>query len=292
MGLMGAPMALNCLKAGHRVRVWNRTPAKCDPLAAAGAEVAPTPADAAREREIVLLCVEDTPDVEAVLFGPAGVAGGLKRGVQPPPIVIDHSTISPAGEARFAARLAREAGALYLDAPVSGGDVGAKAGTLSIMCGGPAAAFERARPLLETMGRTITHIGSRVGDGQRAKLVNQVVGAINCIATTEAMRMGEAMGLDMARVLAAISQGAAGSWSLSNLGPRFLQREFKAGFRMRHLLKDLNYCREAIADTAPGAWEKFPGVQLACEVVERAVAQGHGEENIHAMGRVFLDERL
>jgi 3-hydroxyisobutyrate dehydrogenase len=293
MGLMGAPMAANCLKAGHAVTVTNRTAAKCEPLRETGAAVAATPAEAARGKEAVLICVEDTPDVEAVLFGPDGIAEGLKdrgRGESRtgPPIVIDHSTISAEATAGFARRLKEATGALFLDAPVSGGDVGAKAGTLSIMCGGPAEAFDRARPLLEAMGKTITHVGPNNGDGQRCKMINQLVVAINCVATTEAMRLCETLGLDAATVLSAISQGAAGSWSLSNLGPKTTARDWAPGFRLRHLLKDLGFCAEAIAGKSLQPQTDFPGLALAHRLVKHGVTAGHGEENIHALARAFM----
>jgi 3-hydroxyisobutyrate dehydrogenase-like beta-hydroxyacid dehydrogenase len=239
------------------------------------------------------MCVEDTPDVEAVLFGEQGVAKGLTQAATPPPphppIVIDHSTISPIATARFAERLTRETGALYLDAPVSGGDVGAKASTLSIMCGGAEEAFQRALPVLQAMGRMIIHIGPRPGDGQRTKLVNQIVGSLNCIGMTEGLRLGEAMGLDMEKVNSAVSQGAATSWAMVNMGPRWLKRDFKPGFRLRHLLKDLRLCREVIDSLPEGAVDRFPGARLALELVQRAVEAGYGDDNIHAMARVFLD---
>jgi 3-hydroxyisobutyrate dehydrogenase len=296
IGLMGAPMAANCLKAGHRVAVYNRTRAKCEPLRAAGAAVADSPADAARGKEAVLICVEDTPDVEQVLFGPDGIVRGFVVGPKEngggqatPPIVIDHSTISAEATAAFAERLKRETGALYLDAPVSGGDVGAKAGTLSIMCGGPAEAFARARPLLEAMGKTITHVGEKNGDGQRCKMINQLVVAIHCIATTEAVRLSEAVGLDPRVVLQAIGQGAAASWSLANLGPKTIARDFAPGFRLRHLLKDLGFCAETIARLGADPAAAFPGVTLAYHLVAQGVAAGHGDDNIHALARPFLN---
>jgi 3-hydroxyisobutyrate dehydrogenase len=294
MGRMGAPMAANLLRAGHAVCVWNRTAAKCAPLAEAGAEVAATAAQAARGRQAVLMCVSDVPDVEAVLFGPVGVAEGLRdwreAGLAEPPLVIDHSTISAVATAGFAERLARQTGAVLLDAPVSGGDAGAKAGTLAIMCGGPAAAFERARPLLEAMGKAIVHVGERHGDGQRCKMINQLVVAIHCVATTEAMRLAEAVGLDPTVVLAAISQGAAGSWSLANLGPKLVARDFAPGFRLRHLMKDLGFCAEAAAEVSRSPRMDYPGLALAHRLVGRGVAAGHGDDNIHALARPFLNE--
>jgi 3-hydroxyisobutyrate dehydrogenase len=279
MGLMGAPMALNCLRAGHDVTVWNRTRNKCDALEEAGAAVAATPVEAARGRDAVLLCVDDNAAVEAVLFG---AAEGIERGA----LVIDHSTIAPAAEARFAERLLRECGATLLDAPVTGGDSGARAGTLSIMVGGPVEAFARAEPLLRAMGKTVTHIGAQTGDGQRAKLLNQMVVAINLMATTESMRLGERLGLNMQGVLAAIGGGAAGSWSLNNLAPKWLARNFTPGFRLRHLLKDVRYALEMLRESG-GAAGQFPTLALACELLERAVAAGLGDAGTQTLGAIF-----
>ncbi len=289
MGLMGAPMAANLLRAGHDVVVYNRTASKTEPLRALGARVAATPAAAAQGRRLIMICVEDSQAVGQVLFGEQGVANGLTPGDDPPPLVIDHSTISPAATADFAARLAAERSALYLDAPVSGGQPGAIAGTLSIMCGGPLEAYQMALPAFEAMGRTIVHIGPRHGDGQRAKIINQVLVAIHAIATDEAMRLGESLGLDMEKVLSAITQGAAGSWSLANLGPRWLARDFAPGFRLRHLLKDLGFCLEALESLPAGADQTYPGIALALDLFNRAAAAGYGEDNIHAVERIFTD---
>jgi len=289
LGIMGSAMARNCLKAGHDVTVYNRTAAKCEPLRESGAALAATPAQAAADKEAVLLCVEDTPDVAEVLFGARGAIHGLPASANDPRVlVIDHSTISAEATARFAERLERERGVDYLDAPVSGGDVGARAGTLSIMVGGRAEAYARAVPLLRAMGQVITHIGTRHGDGQRAKTINQLVVAINCLATSEAMRLGEGLGLDMDKVLAAIGQGAAGSWSLANLGPRWLRRDFEPGFRLRHLLKDARFFEEAIGALGGEAAATFPGARLALDLVRRSVEAGNGELNINAMEKIFL----
>lgn len=284
MGIMGSAMAANCIKAGHRVTVYNRTAAKTTPLLALGAESAESPAAAARGKEAVLICVEDTPDVEQVLFGPEGVAAGLPAvdSDMEPVLVLDHSTISAEAEAGFAIRLEGSCAARYMDAPVTGGDVGAREGTLTFMCGGEEATFNRALPLLEAMGRRFVHIGPRRGDGQRAKMVNQVVVALNCLATTEGMRLGEAMGLEMTKVLEAIGQGAAGSWSLNNLGPRWLARDFAPGFRLRHLLKDVQFCEQEI-----GAAE-FPGLRQAIELIRRSVEAGNGDLNINAIEKPLL----
>lgn len=289
MGLMGQPMALNCLKAGHDVTVYNRTPEKCAPLKKQGATVAHTPRQAAQNREFVLICVDDTAAVETVLFSTNGIAKGLDGSKEPPPIVIDHSTISPRATQRIADTIKKECGALYLDAPVSGGTTGAQNAALSIMCGGPAEAFERAHPLLQSMGNTIVHVGRRNGDGQRTKMLNQMLVAINLLATSESLRLGEQLGLDMTEVLKAISQGAAGSWSLSNLGPRLLARDFEPGFRLRHLLKDLQYCAEIIEELPAQQAETFRATELALDLIQRAVDAGYGELNINAIAKPDLE---
>lgn len=287
MGIMGAPMTANCLKAGHTVTVYNRTPEKCQPLRRQGARVAGSPAEAARGRKTILICVEDTPDVEEVLFGDQGVVHGLDHTAEPPALIIDHSTISPDAAEECSRKLSRDHGALFLDAPVSGGDSGARSGRLAIMCGGPAEAFHRAKPLLQAMGETIVHVGTRNGDGQRCKIINQVLVAINCLATTEAMRLGEQVGLNMDNVLAAISQGAAASWSLSNLGPRWLRRDFEPGFRLRHLLKDIKFAAEAIEALPPEQVAGFPGIELALDLIQQSVDVSYGDCNIHAVARIF-----
>ncbi len=292
MGIMGSSMAANCLKAGHELTVFNRTPSKCEPLAAMGATVASTPSEASRGCEAVLMCVSDTPDVEAVIFGPDGVVEGIGGGssgeVDRPVLVVDHSTISATSTEEFSGRLEESANALLLDAPVSGGDKGAREGTLSIMCGGSEAAFERAQPLLEAMGRNIVHVGTRSGDGQRTKMINQLLCAVNCVATTEAMRLGEHMGIDMQKVLQAVTQGAGGSWSLSNLGPRFLERDFEPGFRLKHLMKDVEFCLEAIHGPGPsGKQPEFPGLNLAHSIIVQSVEAGNGDDNIHGMAKIY-----
>lgn len=286
MGIMGAAMAANCLKAGHPVTVYNRTRKKAEALRALGAGVAESPAAAARGKQAVLICVEDTADVEQVLFSTEGVAAGLPpaaAGVEPV-MVLDHSTIAAEAEAGFAHRLEAACAARYMDAPVTGGDVGAREGTLTFMCGGEEATFQRALPLLQAMGRRFVHIGPRPGDGQRAKMVNQVVVALNCIATTEGMRLGEALGLDMSKVLEAIGHGAAGSWSLNHIGPRWLARDFAPGFRLRHLLKDVQFCEQAIRDQPA----EFPGLRQALELIRRSVEAGNGDLNINAMEKPLL----
>ncbi|MCB0003858.1 MAG: NAD(P)-dependent oxidoreductase, partial [Anaerolineae bacterium] len=213
LGIMGRGMAANILKAGFPLTVWNRTPERTEALAAAGAAVAATPAALAAASDIVITCVSDTPDVQAVILGEDGVL----RGAQSGSLVIDMSTISPAVTQEIAAALSAR-GVAMLDAPVSGGSEGAARGTLSIMVGGAVEALERAMPVLQTMGQRITHVGS-TGAGQTVKLVNQVIVVGNCLAMAEGLMLAQAGGVDLEKALEAVSGGAAGSWMLSNRGP-------------------------------------------------------------------------
>lgn len=240
LGIMGAPMAGHLLDAGHTLTVFNRTAAKCRDLLARGAHVAADPAGVARASEVVFLCVSDTPDVEEVLFAAGGVAEGVSGGT----VVVDCSTISAEATRGFAAHLAQR-GAVLLDAPLTGGDTGARAATLTIMVGGDEAAFERVRPLLEAVGKRILHMGPS-GSGQQTKMVNQIVCALNVLAMAEGLHFAERCGMDLERVLEVISSGAAGSWALSNYAPRVLRGDYAPGFPMRLQSKDLRICSEAM----------------------------------------------
>jgi 3-hydroxyisobutyrate dehydrogenase len=235
LGIMGRGMAHNLLKAGRDLRVWNRTASRMDALVAAGARPARDPADLAAQCDIILICVSDTPDVEAVIAGddPPGVLKGVRAGA----LVIDMSTISPHATRALADRLA-ERGAHMLDAPVSGGSEGAARGTLSIMVGGEAAQVERARPVLQAMGKTITHVGGH-GDGQLVKLVNQILVVGNALAMSEALLFAQAGGLDLRKTLEAVVPGAAGSWMLANRGPQIIERDWRPGFTIDLQQKDV-----------------------------------------------------
>lgn len=233
LGIMGRGMAANLLRKGFDVHVWNRTAARMDELAAQGAQKAASPAAAARACPIVITCVSDTPDVEAVVLGSEGVREGLQEGG----LLVDCSTISPQATIRIAERI-REKGAHMLDAPISGGSEGAAQGTLSIMVGGDAAQFDRARPCLEAMGSTITHVGAQ-GAGQTVKLVNQILVVGNCVAMCEALLFAQAGGVDLQKTFDAISQGAAGSWMFANRAPQIMQRDWSPGFTVGLQQKDL-----------------------------------------------------
>jgi 2-hydroxy-3-oxopropionate reductase len=239
LGIMGRGMAHNLLKAGHGMMVWNRTAARMDEFAAAGAQTASSPVELAAQCDVILVCVSDTPDVETVLFGENGVSAGIKSGA----LVVDHSTISPQKTVEMAKRLNAQDVA-YLDAPVSGGSEGAKNGTLSIMVGGEAADFERAKPILQAYGKTITHVGAQ-GAGQMAKLVNQILVVVNQLAASEALLFAQAGGLDLAKTIDAVKGGAAGSWMLANRGPQMIARDFRPGFTIDLQQKDLRLVLEA-----------------------------------------------
>jgi 3-hydroxyisobutyrate dehydrogenase len=235
-------MAQNLLRAGHAVTVHNRTPARMEPLVAAGATAAASPRDVAHAVDAVLTCVTDTPDVEAVVAGPDGVLAGAAAGL----LVIDTSTIAP----RAARALADRAAARqvdFLDAPVSGGEQGAIAGTLSIMVGGRREAFDRAAPVFAAIGKTATYMGGP-GQGQTTKLVNQVVGAATLAAVAEGILLGTHAGLEPSALLDAIGGGAAASWMWANLGPRMQRRDFAPGFMVKLQQKDLRLALGAAAE--------------------------------------------
>ncbi len=254
MGIMGAPMATNLLRAGFDVGVWNRSSDKCNPLKEQGAKVAASPAAlAAGEPDVICINVSDTPDVETVLFGDEGVATGAKEGL----IVIDHSTISPVATQDFAARLA-EQGVTLLDAPVSGGDVGAINGTLSIMVGGSQEAFDRCEKLFNAVGKNITHLGP-AGMGQVCKACNQIAVSCNLLGVCEAMALAKKCGLDLHKMIDVVSGGAAGSWQLANLGPRIADGDHDPGFMIDLVLKDL----AIVVDTARKQTLPLAGTNLA-----------------------------
>ncbi len=273
LGIMGRGMTHNLLKAGYKVTVWNRTASRMDEFAAAGAQTASSPADLAAQCDVILVCVSDTPDVEQVLFGENSVSAGVKRGA----LVVDHSTISPQKTVEMAKRLNAQ-GAAYLDAPVSGGSEGAKNGTLSIMVGGEAADFERALPILQAYGKTITHVGAQ-GAGQMAKLVNQILVVVNQLAASEALLFAQAGGLDLAKTIDAVKGGAAGSWMLANRGPQMIVRDFRPGFTIDLQQKDLRLVLEA----ADQMGVPLIATSMVFQMYRALQAQGLGGEGNHAM---------
>lgn len=233
LGVMGTPMSKNLLKAGYTMIVWNRTASKMKELVSLGATAAGSPKDVAEKSDIVIIMVGDSPDVEAVVLGPSGIIEGARPGL----IVVDMSSISPIATRRIAEALAKK-GVKMLDAPVSGGDVGARQATLSIMVGGPKDVYEECLPIFKVLGKQITHMGE-TGSGQATKLCNQVVCAMHIQAVCEGLMLGARLGLDLERLLQVVTAGYANSRILSHLGPKMVNRDFRPGFKMRHQLKDL-----------------------------------------------------
>ncbi len=277
LGTMGAAMAANVRRAGFEVTAWNRTPGRATALLDLGAIEADAPADVARSSDIVIVCVSDTPDVEAVLFGPDGVADGLASGG----LVIDCSTISPGATAAFDARLA-DAGIAFVDAPVSGGSEGAKLGTLTVFVGGEEDAVERAHPVLAAMGKTITRFGP-AGSGQAVKAVNQVVIAGIYLGVAEGMVLAMKAGLDPAMVAAALGGGVAKSWILENRSGNMIANEYPLGFRTSLHLKDL-----AIAlELARSVGATLPVSSLAAQLESGLVARGFGDEDMSNLARAI-----
>jgi 3-hydroxyisobutyrate dehydrogenase len=277
LGTMGAAMAANVRRAGFEVTAWNRTRGRAAGLADLGVADAATPAEVGRASDVVVVCVSDTPDVEAVLFGVDGIAVGLASGG----LVIDCSTISPAATATFAARLA-DAGIAFVDAPVSGGSEGAKLGTLTIFVGGDESAVERAHPVLAAMGRTITRFGP-AGSGQAVKAVNQVVIAGIYLGVAEGMVLAMKAGLDPETVATALGGGVAKSWILENRSGKMIANDYPLGFRTSLHLKDL-----AIAlDLARSVGATLPVSALAAQLESGLVARGYGDEDMSNLARAI-----
>jgi len=280
LGIMGRGMARNLLNAGFDLGVWNRTASRMEEFVAAGASAANSPADLAARTDIIITCVSDTPDVQEVILGDNGVIHGVRPGA----LVIDMSTISPLATRKIAAALAAK-GVHMLDAPVSGGSEGAARGTLSIMVGGEADQVERAMPLFRAMGKTIVHMGGH-GAGQMTKLVNQILVVGNTLAMSEALLFAQAGGLDLRKTLDAVSQGAAGSWMLSNRGPQILARDWRPGFTIDLQQKDLRLAME----TADQLGVPLLATSLIFNLYRTLQAQGLGAEGNHALIKAL--ERL
>jgi 2-hydroxy-3-oxopropionate reductase len=276
LGIMGAPMAGHLRAAGHDlyVNTRSRVPAA---LADAGAVECKTPADVARQADVVFTMVPDTPDVELVLFGDNGVASGLTAGKT----VVDMSSISPMATKQFAQRI-NELGCDYLDAPVSGGEVGAKAASLTIMVGGPEAAFERVLPLFQLVGKNITRVGGN-GDGQTTKVANQIIVALNIAAVSEALVFASKAGADPAKVRQALMGGFAASRILEVHGERMIKRTFAPGFRIKLHQKDL-------ALALAGARElgvALPQTANAAQLMQACAANGMAELDHSALVRAL-----
>jgi 3-hydroxyisobutyrate dehydrogenase len=280
LGIMGQGMARNLLKANFEVSVWNRTPERMEPLIEAGAKRTNSPQDLASQCDVVITCVSDTPDVKEVVLGERGVIHGAKSGA----LVVDMSTISPQATREVAAKL-EEKGVHMLDAPISGGSEGAAKGTLTIMIGGEEEQVKRAMPYFEAMGKTITHVGGH-GAGQMVKLVNQILVVVNMLAVGEALLFGQAGGLDLQKTLEAVTQGAAGSWMLSNRGPQVLERDWRPGFTIDLQQKDLRLVLEA----ADQMGVPLMATNMVFNLYRTLQREGLGAEGNHALVKAL--ERL
>ncbi len=277
LGVMGLPMAGHVLKKSGSLCVWNRTPEKAKSLAEAGAQLAESPAQLARQCSVICICVSDTPDVEQVAVGTDGIA----EGVSPGSLVIDFSTIS-ANTTRQLAVDFREKDVDWVDAPLSGGDAGARNAALTIMAGGTREAFNRAEPIFEYVGKSINYMGES-GSGQMTKLVNQVAVVGSIAAMSEALVFARRLGIEPERVLDVLKGGAAGSWSLDNYGPRLLKGNYQPGFAARLQAKDLRLVQEA----AQSADAELPVTKLMSRLYERMEREGLGGEGNHAVAKLF-----
>ena len=277
LGTMGSAMAANIVRAGFPLTVWNRTPGRAPELVDLGASFAETPAAVAAESDIVVICVSDTPDVEAVLFGPDGVAAGAREGT----LVIDCSTIAPSGSWKFAERL-DGLGLAMVDAPVSGGSEGAQNATLTIFVGGPERDVERARPVLTALGRTITHVGP-IGAGQAVKAVNQVILAGAYLGVAEGLVLAIKAGLDVNQVIEALGGGAAQSWVLANRSGRMVDNDYPLGFKLSLHRKDLGIAL-GLADQLGVS---LPLAAMTAALESGLIAQGHGDEDMSAVARAI-----
>ena len=281
LGIMGTPMALHLVNAGHELFV-NTAGKLPEAIAASSATPCANAEAVARQAEIVFTMVPDTPDVESVLFGPGGVAAGLQAGDGGTrKIVVDMSSISPMATKAFAQKI-NALGADYIDAPVSGGEVGAKAASLTIMCGGPEAAFERVRPLLERMGKNITLVGGN-GDGQTTKVANQIIVALNIAAVGEALLFASKAGADPAKVRQALMGGFASSRILEVHGERMIRRTFEPGFRIRLHQKDLNLALQGARELGVA----LPQTAGAAQLMQACAAHGMAELDHSALVRAL-----
>ena len=278
-GVMGRSMAGHLLEAGYELRVYTRTPARAEDLLARGATWAESPAAAAQGAGIVISMVGYPTDVEECYLGAEGVLTTLAEGA----LAIDMTTSSPLLARHLHAR-GKEQGVACVDAPVSGGDVGAREATLSIMVGGEEDAFLRAQPVFEILGKNIVHQGA-AGAGQHTKMCNQIANASVMLGVAEALAYAEQAGLDPQRVLESIASGAAGSWAMSNLAPRALEGDYAPGFFVKHFLKDMKIALESAAEMKLS----LPGLALAHRLYEALAAEGGGEDGTQALIRFYRE---
>ena len=282
LGVMGVPMTVNLVKNGYSVTAWNRTANRpgIQIAADAGATIVSSIQEAVESADVIFSCVGDVPDVEEVILGTEGVG----KYAQPGALVVDMSTIGRDAACRIGAEL-KQHNLRFLDAPVSGGDIGAKNGTLTIMVGGATSDFEECKPLLEAMGKTIRLCGE-IGSGQGVKMCNQALCSIHMIALCEAIKMAEHQGIEPNLIIEICSTGAADSWALSNLGSKIAQSDFAPGFMIKHILKDLRLVQE----TMESSGENLPGVELATRLFKlvNELDNGKGsQQGTQAMIRAY-----
>jgi len=277
-GVMGRSMAGHLLKAGHRLQVYNRTRAKAADLVAAGAIWHDSAGSAAAQADVVITMLGFPTDVEVTYLGADGIIGRAKRGA----LLIDMTTSSPL-LARRVAVAAAERGLEALDAPVSGGDIGAKEARLVIMVGGEQIAFDRAKPIFDLMGKNVALLGP-AGAGQHCKMANQIAVAVGMVAWCEALAYAKRAGLDPAGVLASISGGAAGSWAMTTLAPRALAGNYAPGFYVKHILKDIRIALESAAELKLA----LPGLACAKKLYDQVAARGWEDCGTQALYRLYL----
>ncbi|MCG8650127.1 MAG: NAD(P)-dependent oxidoreductase [Pirellulales bacterium] len=272
-GVMGTSMCGHLIKAGYRTTIFNRTPEKADALVERGAALVDSPAEVARQSDVVFTIVGFPEDVRQVILGEDGVLAGAKRGLT----VVDMTTSKPS-LAKEIAEVAAQQRVAAIDAPVSGGDVGAQNATLSIMVGGDEYSVNLIKPLFRLMGKTIVYQGGP-GCGQHAKMVNQTLIASGMVAVCEALLYATKVGLDLPTVLESVASGAAGSWSLSNLAPRMIDGDFDPGFFVEHFIKDMRIALEEAAAMNLS----LPGLALAHQLYQAVAAQGHAKDGTQAL---------
>ncbi len=280
LGVMGSPMSQNLAKAGFAVKGWNRTQENRPLVTQAqnnGVDVVSTIEEAVNDANIICICVSDVPDVNEVIFGDRGIASYAP----PEAIIIDFSTIGTQAAKEISTKLEPH-NLRFMDAPISGGDIGAQNGTLTIMVGGDKTDYDRTLPLLQAMGKNITYCGA-VGSGQAVKLCNQVLCSLHMVALCEAMELAKTLDLDPNLVIDVCSTGAAGSWALSNLGSKVATSDFEPGFMIKHILKDLRLVRESLKN------RDLPGVTLANQKFETVRELDGSEQGTQAMIRAYRE---
>lgn len=277
LGLMGKPMASNILKKGYKLTVYNRSKRSVEEIVDLGASRASSPREVGENSDIVIDMVTDEPDVREVLLGQGGVIEAARKGLT----VIDMSTNSPDVAASISSALSAS-GVEFLDAPVTGGDKGARDATLTIMVGGEKQVFDRCLPVFRCMGKEIVYMG-RTGLGQAAKLCNQVAVSLHTLATCESLLFATASGLNSETMLKVLTSGAASSWNLANLGPKIISRDFEPGFKAAHLHKDLKYVMRLADDKKLS----LPGTGIVSQLFNAVVAKEYGEKGTQVLARVL-----